>query len=103
MRVIFRLISIGCLLTVSSCASGGKNWWRDGSPEGPAGVGYGLEIVVDGVALPVYEHNGKSFVEGRMGERFTLRLHNHREAPWQAFNERVERFMAGYDAPGSGR
>ena len=76
MRVIFRLISIGCLLTVSSCASGGKNWWRDGSPEGPAGVGYGLEIVVDGVALPVYEHNGKSFVEGRMGERYTLRLHN---------------------------
>ncbi len=29
------------------------------------------------------------------------RMHNHREAPWRAFDERVEKFMAGYDAPGA--
>jgi 4-hydroxyphenylacetate 3-monooxygenase len=38
-----------------------------------------------------------------VGASFTLRLHNHREAPWQDFHERVERFMAGYDAPGAER
>lgn len=55
-----------------SCASGGKAWWKDHNGE----QSYGLELVVSGAPLPTYEHRGRSYTEGLLGERYTIRIHN---------------------------
>lgn len=38
---------------------------------------YTLNVVVGGRAQPVYGHRGESYVLGRLGQRYTLRVHNH--------------------------
>jgi len=60
------------LTAMAGCASGGKNWWGGAGDEGS----FGVDLLVDGAALPVFELDGRSWVEGRPGERYVLRLHN---------------------------
>lgn len=71
----------GCLISLmaavglaagAGCASGGKNWWQGSGQEGS----WGVELLVDGGALPVFEQSGRSWVEGRWGQRYVLRIHN---------------------------
>ena len=39
--------------------------------------GYELQVLVDGVPVPTYEHDGETFVMGQLGARYTLRVVNH--------------------------
>jgi hypothetical protein len=55
-----------------SCASARKNWYHGGPDVGA----YGLDLVVDGSLLPVFEHRGRSYTEGRSGVRYVVRVHN---------------------------
>ena len=38
---------------------------------------YSLEVISHGAPLTIYRHAGKSWVEGRRGERFSIRIANH--------------------------
>ena len=78
MRLSHSLWLLACLgpTLATGCASGGKNWWHGSDQEGS----WGVELVVDGSALPVFEHAGRSWVEGRWGERYTIRVHNRTAA-----------------------
>jgi hypothetical protein len=38
---------------------------------------FGMDIVVHGVSQPVYRLSGQGYVEGHMGERYSVRLYNH--------------------------
>ena len=74
--ILKKLIGLGVLLAVallsSACASGGKSWWNQGDQQGS----WGVELLVNGSPVPVFEHSGNSWVEGRSGERFVLRVHS---------------------------
>ncbi|NMB75732.1 MAG: hypothetical protein GYA21_11465 [Myxococcales bacterium] len=61
---------VACL--ASSCATGGRNVWRDEKRK----EGYRLELVVGGVALPVVEHRGRSYVAGQNGLPYAVRFVN---------------------------
>ncbi|RME21727.1 MAG: hypothetical protein D6806_14150, partial [Deltaproteobacteria bacterium] len=37
---------------------------------------YRMEILAGGTVLPVYHYRGMAFVQGRRGERYTIRIHN---------------------------
>lgn len=39
--------------------------------------GYGVEVLVDGVPAPTFHHRGESYVMGRMGERYVIRVNNY--------------------------
>jgi hypothetical protein len=71
-----KLGSLGGLLAIallaSTCASTGKSWWTQGDQQGS----WGVELLVNGSPVRVFEHGGNSWVEGRSGERFVLRVHN---------------------------
>ena len=40
-------------------------------------AGYDVQVFVDGVPAPTFWHNGESYVMGRVGERYVVRLTNH--------------------------
>jgi hypothetical protein len=40
------------------------------------GLGYDVQVVVDGVPLTEYAHDGRTWVEGRLGARYALRVRN---------------------------
>jgi hypothetical protein len=46
-------------------------WWGDERTSG-----YEMEIISEGSTLPVYHRDRRSFVEGRVGERYEIRIHN---------------------------
>lgn len=69
-RALFLVSFAACVQ--SSCATGGKNAWRDEERN----LGYRLELVVDGAPLPVHEHRGRSYVEGRAGYAYAVRFFN---------------------------
>src|SRR5215213_189092 len=48
---------------------------------------YELEVLVDGQPAPTFFHNGESYVMGRMGERYTLRV-------WNRSDRRIEAVVA---------
>jgi hypothetical protein len=39
--------------------------------------GYELEVLVDGSPAPTFNHQGETYVMGRLGDRYVLRVHNH--------------------------
>lgn len=39
--------------------------------------GYEIEIISEGRTLPTYQLNRQSFIEGRIGERYIIRIHNN--------------------------
>jgi hypothetical protein len=41
-----------------------------------AAAGYEVQVLVDGVAAPTFSHRGDSYVLGRLGERYTIRVLN---------------------------
>jgi hypothetical protein len=43
----------------------------------PQPSGFGMDIVVRGSTQPVYRLAGQGYIEGRIGERYTIRLYNH--------------------------
>src|SRR5258707_10883696 len=38
---------------------------------------YEVEVLVDGLAVPTYAHDGETYVMGQLGARYTLRVHNN--------------------------
>jgi hypothetical protein len=39
--------------------------------------GYEVEVLVDGVPAPTFQHAGESYAMGQIGSRYLLRVHNH--------------------------
>jgi hypothetical protein len=68
-KVALPLVSLALLLPGSS---DGRIWWS-GKPHTSS---YELEIVVDGSARPEYYHHGHTYIEGRRGDRYVIRVHN---------------------------
>jgi hypothetical protein len=68
---ILAVLAIAAVGAAPGAASAQSSW---GWPphDGP----YELEVVVNGSARPVYRAGGASYVEGRLGERYTIRVHN---------------------------
>jgi hypothetical protein len=50
---------------------------RGGWPLVGAAGGYELEVLVDGAPAPTFFQNGETYVMGALGQRYTLRIHNH--------------------------
>jgi len=57
---------------VASCSRARRNWHHLGDDRGS----FGVELVVAGSALPVFEHRGRSYAAGEPGGRYTVRVHN---------------------------
>jgi len=55
-----------------SCAAGGKIWYSGHSRANS----YEIEILVNGISRPVYQHYGHSYIQGQIGERYVIRVHN---------------------------
>jgi hypothetical protein len=70
------LFGIGSLwLAADSCAASPL-------PNGPMVLrdrvaGYEMMVLVDGIPVPTYTHDGDTYVLGRLGARYTLRVANH--------------------------
>lgn len=47
-----------------------------GQPLRSEAAGYQVEVLVDGAPTPSFMHGGESYVLGRLGERYVLRIHN---------------------------
>jgi hypothetical protein len=63
------------LLAADSCAAAplpnGSSVLRDRA------AGYEMTVLVDGVPAPTYMHDGDTYLLGRLGARYTLRVANH--------------------------
>lgn len=68
----FLILVLPCVLAVS-CAGATKNTFRDEK----RGEDFRLEVVSEGYVLPVFEHRGRSYIEGRQGARYLLRITNN--------------------------
>jgi hypothetical protein len=56
------------LLACAACAR---------AQEGDAVGDYRLELLSEWNTLPIWHHSGRAWVEGREGERYTIRIYNH--------------------------
>jgi len=78
-RALFiTMFGIGSLLLAAdSCAASplpnGSTALRDRA------AGYEMTVLVDGVPVPTYMHDGSTYLLGRLGARYTLRVANHSE------------------------
>lgn len=63
------------VLAAGACAQARP--MADGRLLNTSAAGYELQVLVDGVPAPTFFHDGESYVMGRMGERYTLRVVNH--------------------------
>src|SRR3954463_3919879 len=61
----------------SSCAAPRLPGGGGGYPLRAAASGYELQVLVDGVPVPTFDHGGGSFVMGPPGARYPLRVVNH--------------------------
>ncbi len=52
--------------------AGARIWYSGKSSAGS----YAIELLTGGVPLPVHYRGGHSYVEGRLGERYFIRIHN---------------------------
>jgi len=68
-KVVLPLVSLALLLPGSS---DGRIWWS-GKPHTSS---YEVEVVVSGSACPEYYHRGHTYIEGRRGDRYVIRVHN---------------------------
>jgi hypothetical protein len=63
------------LLAAGSCAASplpnGSTVLRDRA------AGYEMTVLVDGVPVPTYTHDGDTYLLGQLGARYTLRIANH--------------------------
>lgn len=73
MRSKARFAVMAMTVGVLACAAPGR---RAGAALRDTAAGYAVEVVVNGVAAPTYQHRGETFVLGTLGERYVLRVHN---------------------------
>jgi hypothetical protein len=74
------LASIASLTAVAGFASSSC-----ASPQLPVGgyplrsrvAGYEMQVLLDGIPAPTYEHAGETYVLGQLGARYTVRVINH--------------------------
>jgi hypothetical protein len=58
-----------------ACATPARN--AESRPLRASGAGYEVQVLVDGSPAPTFWHDGESYVMGRTGERYVIRVHNH--------------------------
>ncbi len=73
MRYIISIIAIASMGTFFSMSSQARQGKRNVSSNGE----FSFEIISAGRTLPVYTHRGRSYIEGRWGETYSIRVHNH--------------------------
>jgi hypothetical protein len=67
------ILVLGCVAAgLAPAASQARIWYSGQHASGP----YRVELIARGRALPVHHHRGHSYVEGRVGERYEIRIHN---------------------------
>lgn len=66
-RRIARTTLLAALLVPAACAA---------SPLRDRAGAWEVEVLVDGATVPTFGHAGETYVMGRLGERYTLRVHN---------------------------
>jgi hypothetical protein len=66
------LISVACVSLLAPASAQSRIWWSGQ----PASGSYQVQVLVDGYARSVYYHHGNTYVEGRQGERYVIRVHN---------------------------
>lgn len=72
LRVLAPFVSLFLLFTASADARPPRVW-----PPRPVQAAFSFQLEdADGRRLPVFRHQGTSFVWGNAGERFTVRVHN---------------------------
>ncbi len=75
---MFRYIKLVPILVLvyslfSSSATQARVWYSGSSSNGS----YEIEVIVNSVHLPVYHYGGHSYIEGVLGQRYIIRVHNH--------------------------
>jgi hypothetical protein len=65
-------VPLVCLTLLLPAASDGRIWWS-GKPHTSS---YEVEVIVGGSARPEYYHRGHTYIEGRRGDRYVIRVHN---------------------------
>jgi len=58
-----------------ACATPARN--AESRPLRASGAGYDVQVLVDGSPAPTFWHDGESYVMGRVGERYVIRVSNH--------------------------
>jgi hypothetical protein len=58
-----------------ACATPARN--AESRPLRSSGAGYDVQVLVDGAPAPTFWHDGESYVMGRVGERYVIRVSNH--------------------------
>jgi len=58
-----------------ACATPARN--AESRPLRPEAGGYQVDVLVDGMPSPTFWHDGETFVLGRLGDRYTIRVTNH--------------------------
>jgi hypothetical protein len=58
-----------------ACAAPSRN--AESRPLRGTASGYEVQVLVDGSPAPTFWHNGETYVLGRTGERYTIRVQNH--------------------------
>jgi hypothetical protein len=78
-------VLVGVAAAVVSCATSACT--AHAQPLQNAAGAYELEVLVDGRSAPRFFHAGESYVMGRMGQRYTLRI-------WNRSGRRIEAVVA---------
>lgn len=69
-------LGVAMLVAATALAAGpsasARPWWSGRSRAGS----YQVEVLVHGRSRPTYHHRGRTYVEGRRGERYVIRVHN---------------------------
>jgi hypothetical protein len=68
---IHKVVMVAAVWLVAMPASA-RPWWSGTSRSGS----YEVQVLVHGSTRPVYTHHGRSYVEGQVGERYVIRVHN---------------------------
>lgn len=63
------------LVGLVACAAPARN--AESGPLRATASGYEVQVLVDGVPAPTFWHAGESYVMGRMGQRYIIRVLNH--------------------------
>jgi len=69
LSVITAVVAIAAFSTHCHAGRGKRNVSSGGE--------YSFEIISGGMTLPVYNHRGRSYVEGRFGDTYAIRVYNH--------------------------
>ena len=73
----FRHIPQTVMVVASFVACATPARYAESRPLRDSGGGYSVQVLVDGSPAPTFWHDGETYVMGRVGERYVIRVSNH--------------------------